>query len=234
MFAAPHIMKRLKNPLAALVASCLAATCLFTPIPNADTAGVVGAESLCALTPDAALRALTDIQVDPLVRIEPTTAVLRQVYDSYSPGELGSLEDRLVDLIINGDKAHEKAARLALVVAADTEYDDPGVPYAGSRAAFIRVFETLRTDDYERARSYLVNIARLDGLEYIREVFAASEQPSPCFQPHDARPGEPLSPASEWCPPVRKVLWCDAGQHLVGREGGPDRRLHVRLCSRIR
>ncbi len=42
-------MKRLKNPLAALVSvSCLAATFLFTPIPNAYTAGVVGAESLCA------------------------------------------------------------------------------------------------------------------------------------------------------------------------------------------
>lgn len=185
-------------------------------------------------TPDAALRALTDTQVDPVVRIAPTTAVLRQVYDSYSPGELGLLEGRLVDLIINGDEAQQEAARLALVVAAATEYDDPGVPYAGSRAAFIRVFETLRTQDYERARSYLLNIARLDGLEYIGDLFAASELPPPCFQPHDARPGEPLPPESEWCPPVRKVLWCDAGEHLVGREGGPDRMLHVRLCSRMR
>lgn len=185
-------------------------------------------------TPEAALRALMDTLADPVVRIAPTTAVLRQVYDSYSPGELGSLEGRLVDLIINGDEAQQEAARLALVVAAATEYDDPGVPYAGSRAAFIRVFETLRTNDYERARGYLLNIARLDGFEYIGDLFAASEQPPPCFQPHDARPGEPLPPESEWCPPVRKVLWCDAGQYLVGREGGPDRMLHLRLCSRMR
>jgi len=185
-------------------------------------------------TPDAALRALMDTLADPVVRIAPTTAVLRQVYDSFSPGELGSLEGRLVDLIINGDEAQQEAARLALVVAAATEYDDPGVPYAGSRAAFIRVFETLRTHDYERARGYLLNIARLDGLEYIGDLFAASEQPPPCFQPHDARLGEPLPPESEWCPPVRKVLWCDAGGHLVDREGGPDRMLHVRLCSRMR
>ena len=58
-------------------------------------------------TPDAALRALTDTLVDPVVRIAPTTAVLRQVYDSYSPGELESLEGRLVDLIINGDEGRE-------------------------------------------------------------------------------------------------------------------------------
>ncbi len=46
-------MKRDKNPLVALVfASCLAATFLFTPVPNAYTAGVVGAESLCALESD--------------------------------------------------------------------------------------------------------------------------------------------------------------------------------------
>lgn len=100
-----------------------------------------------APTPDAALRALMDTMADPVARIAPTTAVLRQVYDSYSPGELGSLEGRLVDLIINGDEARQEAARLALVVAAASEYDDPGVPYAGSRAAFIRVFETLRTHD---------------------------------------------------------------------------------------
>lgn len=185
-------------------------------------------------TPEAALRALADTQVDPVVRIAPTTAVLRQVYDSYSPGELESLQGRLVDLIINGDEVQQEAARLALVVAADTEHDDPGMPYAGSRGAFIRVFETLRTHDYERARNYLLNIARLDGLEYIGDLFAASEQPPPCFQPHDARPGEPLPPQSEWCPPVRKVLWCDAGEYLVGREGGPDRMLHLRLCSRMR
>ncbi len=185
-------------------------------------------------TPDAALRVLTDTQFDPVVRIEPTTAVLRQVYDSYSPGELGSLEDRLVDLIINGDEPQQEAARLALIVAAETEYDDPGVPYAGSRAAFIRVFETLRTHDYQRARNYLVNISRLDGLEYIRDLFAVSEQPPPCFQPHVARPGEPLPPESEWCPPVRKVLWCDAGEYILGKEGGPDRMLHIRLCSRMR
>ena len=187
-------------------------------------------------TPDAALRALMDIQVNSLsVRVGPTTAVLRQVYDSYSPGELRSLEDRLVDLIINGDEAQQRAARLALVVAAgDSGYVDPGVPYAGSSTAFIRVFETLRTHDYERARTYLLNIARLGGHEYIGDLFAASEQPPPCFQPHDARPGEPLPPASEWCPPVRKVLWCDAGGHLVGREGGPDRMLHLRLCTRMR
>ena len=187
-----------------------------------------------APTPDAALRVLTDIQVDPVVRIAPATAVLRQVYDPYSAGELESLEGRLVELIINGDEAQQEAARLTLVVAAASEYDDPGVPYAGSGAAFIRVFETLRTYDYERARSYLVNIARLDGLDYIGGLFAASEQPPPCFQPHDARPGEPLPPESEWCPPARKVLWCDAGAQLLGRENGPDRTLHVRLCSRMR
>ena len=46
-------MERLKNPLAALVsASCLAATFLFTPVPNAYTAGAVGAESLCAQESD--------------------------------------------------------------------------------------------------------------------------------------------------------------------------------------
>ncbi|MCZ0935371.1 MAG: hypothetical protein OXJ54_09340 [Gemmatimonadetes bacterium] len=45
-------MKLLKNPLAALVSACLAATVLFSPVPNAYTAGVVGAESLCAQESD--------------------------------------------------------------------------------------------------------------------------------------------------------------------------------------
>jgi len=45
-------MKLLKNPFAALVSTCLAATVLFSPVPNAYTAGVVGAESLCAQESD--------------------------------------------------------------------------------------------------------------------------------------------------------------------------------------
>ena len=183
-----------------------------------------------APTPAVALRMLAGPQVDG----DPAAVVLRQVYASYSAGELRVIEDQLVDLIITGTDEQRAAARLALAVAADIAHGDPGVPYAGGRDAFIRVFEALRDETYERARDYLSDIVWLNGLDYIREVFEASEPPPPCFQPHDARPGDPVPPESEWCPPVRKVPWCDAGGYLLHKEGGPDFMQHVRLCGRMR
>jgi len=189
-----------------------------------------------APTPEGALRVLLDprMQSDPVAQIEPTTAVLRQVYESYTSGELDVVEEQLVDLILNGNEAQRKAARLALTVAADLEHDDPGIPYAGSRDAFIRVFDALHEQEYDRARDYLADIAWVGGIDYIRDLFETSEQPMPCFQPNTAGPGDPMPPESEWYPIVRKELWCDAGQHLLGKEGGPDGTLFIRLCTRMR
>lgn len=181
-------------------------------------------------TPAVALRTLTG----PRVESDPAAAVLRQVYASYPAAELQVVEDRLVDLMLTGTDEQRTTARLALVVAADIEYGDPGVPYARGRDAFIRVFETLKDRTYESARDYLSDIAWLGGLGYIHELFESAEQPPPCFQPHEARPEDPVPPESEWCPPVRKVLWCDAGGYLLHKEGGPDFMQHVRLCGRMR
>ena len=187
-------------------------------------------------TPETALRVLMDPQMesDRFGRIEPVTAVLRQVYEAYTAAEMRVVEQWLVNLILDGSEEEEWAGRLALTIAADTLHDSSGVPYAGGRDAFVKVYEALRMREDERARDYLLDLSRAGGLDYIRDLFEASEPPPPCFQPHGARPGEPMPPESEWCPPVRKTPWCDAGTLLLDRSDGAAYIQYVTLCTRTR
>lgn len=193
-------------------------------------------------TPETALLALTTRYHHPF-NYNPEDAayaLLRQAIEPRPQEELDAFADQLLQLLRGGNEAYRDRAVLVLSVAADTtpEPGNPGIPYARAVDVFIRWYESFddRTDPV--AVRALTHVARVDGMDYVRKVFEASDQPPPCYQPHyggRVRPGETPPeppPAEEWCPNV--AVWCNAGALLLEEEGGPDPWLHLQLCARLR
>ena len=191
-------------------------------------------------TPETALLALTTRYHHPF-GYNPegaAYALLRQAIEPRPEKGLHAFADQLLQLLRSGNEAYRHRAALVLSMAADTitEPGDPGIPYAGAVDVFIRWYESFddRTDPMAvRALTY---VAWEGGMDYVRRVFEASDQPPPCYQPHGRRvgPGEtpPEPPPQEqWCPNV--AVWCTAGLLLLEEDGGPDPNLYGQLCERL-
>ena len=212
------------------------------PLPPVCCGMIWGDDEWQAPTPETALLALTTRYHHPF-RTNPEAAayaLLRQAIEPRPEKELDAFADQLLQLLRGDNDAYRDRASLALSVAAITtlEPGNPGTPYARAVDVFIRWYESFEDRTDPMAVRALTHIARVGGMDYIRNVFEASEQPPPCYQPHyggRVRPGEtppqPL-PEEEWCPNV--AVWCIAGAWLLEDENGPDPQLHSQLCARLR
>ena len=176
-----------------------------------------------APTPATALRSL--LRDDSRAA---AVAVLRQRLGPFSAAELDAFAADLADVIRNGTKPQATEARMALISSAAT-YDDHDVPYAGATRAFVRLYESYEDSLGHEADMALFGVMQTGGVEYVRRLFEASEQPPPC-QDRTFRVEVPENP----CPNV--CTWCQAGFELLqnGVDGAPDEDLWKALCERRR
>ena len=192
---------------------------------------VMEAREWRALTPATALRTLLS-DADGLVGREAALAVLRQRFDTLPAAELDAFADELLRVIRDGTRPQRHHAHMALILAANT-YENPerGVPFAGATHAFVRLYESYDDRLGDEADAALRGVMKTGGVEYVRRLFEASEQPPPCEHP-PMMPGRemPVNP----CPNV--CTWCQAGGLLVMNEasGAPAEDLWEALCVRLR
>lgn len=183
-----------------------------------------------APTPATALRALLD-DAD-IGRRDAAIAVLRQRFGTFSTAELDAFADDLARVMRDGTDQQATEAHMALI-SASRAYVSPerGVPYAGATRAFVRLYESYDDSLARKADRALHGVFVTGGVEYVRRLFEASEQPPPCQYPHEVPEGEmPENP----CPNV--CTWCQAGGVLMKNraDGAPAEDLWTALCYRLR
>ena len=180
-----------------------------------------------APTPATALRALlSDTEGDAAV------AVLRQRFGTFSAAELDVFAEDLTNIMRDGTRVQVYQALVTLISAAET-YEDPerGVPYAGATRALVKLYESYEDSLGDKADDALYGVMETGGVEYVRRLFEASEQPPPCQHPSQMLGLEmPENP----CPNV--CTWCQAGWLLVMNRapGAPAEDLWTALCARLR
>ncbi|MYE33316.1 MAG: S46 family peptidase [Gemmatimonadales bacterium] len=184
-------------------------------------------------TPTSALRTLQVEESDADGRLRgrnAAEAVLRQHFESRSKAELDAFADDLVRLIRDGTKLQAYAAHMALIhSAAVAEEPGRGVPYTGAADAFIRLYESYDGEarlQYEGDQA-LYGIFETGGVDYVRALFDASEQPPPCQWPPMGLDVPQV--VENPCPNV--CAWCQAGKLLLAASGGPAPELWSRLCE---
>ena len=183
-----------------------------------------------APTPATALRALLS-DTDGLVGRDAAVAVLRQQFGTFSVAQLDAFADDLLRVTRDGTRPQGHRAHMALIHAAATMGPEHGIPYAGATRAFVRLYESYDDRLGDEADRALHGVMETGGVEYVRRLFEASEQPPPCQHPQLMRGREmPENP----CPNV--CTWCQAGELLVwkGAAGAPDEDLWEALCVRLR
>lgn len=194
-----------------------------------------------APTPETALLALTTRYHHPFEYNpeDAAYALLRQTIEPRPAEELDAFADQLLQLLRGDNEEYRHRASLVLSVAADTtpEPGNPGIPYTRAVDIFIRWHESFEDRTDPLAVRALTHVAWEGGMDYVRTVFEASEQPPPCYDPHRGRvrPGETPPeppPREEWCPNVG--VWCTAGFLLLEEDGGPDPDLYGLICGGIR
>lgn len=177
-------------------------------------------------TPETAIGALVSDGV-----YLPVVAILRQEFGTRSPAELDRVADRLVSLVVDGGERSALRAAVALSVAGHE--DRQGTPWPGVRAAFIRIFETLRAREDRMAALYLDTVFKVGGQDYVREVFAKSERPPACVfgPPPNIAGAEPEEREPLNLCPNRGYVWCDAGRVLIEYGEGPPPAVFEPLCN---
>lgn len=173
---------------------------------------------------------------------QPAIAVLRQVFDERSAGELDAFADNVGRIFRYGPEEQSSRAFFALQVAAMEIADyPPGIPYTRARDVFLQAFESLVHENFERARTALFGLMRTGGEEYPWKIFESSEPPEkPCWPPGVAIPLQscgqpfpdtpPIPPEEEWCP-YKDSVWCTAGELLVlFGENKPDEERVMPTC----
>ena len=204
--------------------------------------------------PTTALRALMEQAPGSTAEVErrghyAVVAVLRQSFEQRSAAELDALAGELLRLMREGTWWQQMDASTALVRAAGEH--GAGVPYAGAVDAFVQLYESFPDKTSKAAQSALGGVFQAGGVEQVREVFEASEQPPACVLTprqllvdsegnarRDAN-GEVMfePPPANPCPNPPST-WCNAGLWLLyggeaGRpvRGAPDQDLFCRLCE---
>ena len=152
-------------------------------------------------------------------------AVLRQVFNTRPAAELDAFANELGRLLRDGTKNQSRNAFRALRNAA-SELRDDGTRYAGAVDIFIRIYESYEVRTHTRAEKALRGVLYAGGVDYVRQVFEASEKPPAC-QRRSNQPGfpEPENP----CPNV--TTWCSAGRTLMTIEEGPHPDVFFPLCE---
>ena len=207
-----------------------------------------------APNPTTALRALMEQAPGSTAAVErqghhAAVAVLRQSFEQRSAAELDAFAGELLRLMREGTWWQQTDARMALVAAADEH--GAGVPYAGAVDAFVQLYESFADKAGKEAKAALGGVFDAGGVEQVREVFEASEQPPACVLTQRKRPlldpegnvrrdanGEVMyePPPANRCPNPPST-WCNAGFLLLyGDEAGPlrgapDQDLYRRLCE---
>ena len=191
--------------------------------------------------PATALRALMEVAtVDPRYGQLAAAAVLRKQFDTRPATELDAFVGDLLRLMRDGTKWQETKASIVLTsAAASFENADLGNPYTRAKDVFVRLYESFEDRTSQKVSRALYGVFNTGGVDYVRDLFKASEKPPPCFQPHSTLPpGVAPPPEEEWCP--NKSVWCQAGNVLLygGRDGpdpaAPDPAVWTPLCYRYR
>jgi hypothetical protein len=185
-----------------------------------------------APTPADALRVLRE---DLGVRSSPSRvaeAVLRQVHEPRSPGELDALADALAEILVAGGAEYfseeyrmQDESLSALYAAAMRAPEAPGTPHEGSFGALVRVYESLAarsladqgTDpfretyrpagEWQASYSYLRRALR--SIFRVRPRTEGGDYVLALFEA--AEPPEPYT-HNGFVPSV----WCEAGELLRG------------------
>lgn len=229
---------------------------LFVPaaLSAQDRGMVMESGEWRAPTPTTALRALMEQSPSSTAEVErqgnhAAVAVLRQSFEQRSAAELDAFAGELLQLMREGTWWQQTDARMVLLAAADAHGD--GVPYAGALDAFLRLYESFSDKASKGAKAALGGAFDAGGVEQVRAVFEASEQPPACVLTQRQRPlldpegnvrrdanGDVVyePPPANLCPNPPSA-WCNAGFLLLyGSEAGavrgaPEEGLYRRLCE---
>lgn len=207
-----------------------------------------------APNPATALRALMEQTPGSAAEVErqghhAAVAVLRQSFEQRSTAELGAFAEELPRLMREGTWWQQTDARMVLLAAADAHGD--GVPYAGAVDAFLRLYASFSDKASKGAKAALGGVFDAGGVEQVRRVFEASEQPPACVLTQRQRPlldpegnvrrdanGKVMyePPPANLCPNPPGA-WCNAGFLLLYGDGAgavrgaPNEDLYRRLCE---
>lgn len=170
-------------------------------------------------------------------------AVLRQTLGRRAPAELDAFARDLVDLIRESPAWRARAAYSALFASATVYEDSPdrGRPYAGAVDAFIVLYESYNDPTGREATSALYGVFHTGGIQYVRDLYDASERPPDCQYPSQTMIEGPDG-TMVWeteedlanpCP--NKSTWCSSGGLLaMNTDEGPDLEDWEWLCTRKR
>ena len=162
-------------------------------------------------------------------RTDPVVAILRQKFEVMSKTGADALADELGRMIWAGDKGESYLATLALT-RSSRSYGG-GVPYARAAEVLINAFESFEDRDRPRAGRTLYAVFTANGEDYVRNLFASSEQPPVC-EKCGGTTGVACEEVENPCP--SKGPWCQAGRVLMLHDEGPQRSLWESICSRSR
>ena len=167
-------------------------------------------------TPATALRELRSTEGEALHGVAPSAAVLTQLFEPRSLGELDAFAETIVGLALSDDRRLERRAVSVLQRSANAE---EGIPYHGAFNALRRVYETRVRDVPANGQGdpfrYLESTSGLDaGLAAINALYALYQA-----EP-DGRGGDYLLEVIESLDPPAEAgasTWCQANEMIFFR-----------------
>ena len=199
-----------------------------------------------APVPETVLRVMREVAEGDhpatLAGREAAIAVLRQTFEARSPEELAVFARDLAAIIRDGPPWQAFSAYTALIGAAATTYNmERGPAYAGAVDAFIWLYESYADPIARDAEGALRGVFHTGGIQYVRDLYDASERPPDCQYPSQTMIEGPDG-TMVWeteedlanpCP--NRSTWCTSGGILtMNTDEGPDLEDWEWLCSRKR
>lgn len=156
-------------------------------------------------------------------------AMIQQGLEAQSSINLDAFVSDLFQIWLEETGWRREVAYLALSDAGFGKYHD-GSLYPGVANELIRIYESIE-DYYPRLSAshvlYMLSecgdiYPECMGINYVRNVFNSTPKPPVCSRTSHFAPDNP-------CPNISP--WCDAGEFLIGKSGGPDREEWEALCK---
>ena len=140
-------------------------------------------------------------------------AVVRQGLEPQPRMDLDAFVRDMIQIWITETGWREYAAGSALQIANIGKYHD-GTPYLGVANELIRIYESIE-GYYPRlnASDILYLLSQGEGIYYVRNIFNSTPKPPVCSMTNITESDNP-------CPNISP--WCDAGEFLIGKPGGPE------------
>ena len=149
-------------------------------------------------------------------------AVIQQGLEFQPRTDLDAFVSDLFEVWISESGWRGQIAGWALTDAGASQYYDES-PYLGVMNELIRMYESI--DDYSHRFTpddLMYMLSEGWGISYVWDVFNSTDKPPVCSKTSVFAIDNP-------CP--NQTPWCDAGEYLIGKPGGPDKDEWEDLCQ---